>query len=321
MADPIADRIAQLLGIEPERAARTVQMLVRLIKVQTRRDGRVRVPHLGVFAHTDDGLAFEPDAALADAVNHRFSGLEPVGLGDDVDGTAWPSVLLPAPASDAEAVPKAVAPSPAADTPVVSSPRRRTRESDAPPSTRSAPLEPASASRRWAIAIGLLFLVGLAALILFFAVFDGSAERISTFFGGEALVADTLAPGEAASGTAVPADSLAADSTAIDSTTALAAPNAASGNPRIDPAQGGWTLVTGAFPSEEEARAQAARIGQALRDEPVDILIAPRTRFRYRVVVGQYESQLDAEAARRNLGDVLPADAWTLRLYPDTSRI
>lgn len=80
MPDSVIARVADRLDIQPEQTDRVLRTLAQLIKKQSARDGRVRVPGLGVFQRTKDILTFEPDAALAEAVNHRYAGLATVSL-------------------------------------------------------------------------------------------------------------------------------------------------------------------------------------------------------------------------------------------------
>ncbi len=80
MPDSLVARLADRLDIQPEHTDRVLRTLAQLIKKQSARDGRVRVPGLGVFQQTDEALTFEPDQALAAAVNRRYAGLEAVPL-------------------------------------------------------------------------------------------------------------------------------------------------------------------------------------------------------------------------------------------------
>lgn len=80
MPDSVVARVADRLDIQPEQTDQVLRTLARLIKKQSARDGRVRVPGLGIFQQTTDALTFEPDAALSEAVNRRFLGLDPVQL-------------------------------------------------------------------------------------------------------------------------------------------------------------------------------------------------------------------------------------------------
>jgi len=83
MPDSIVARIADRLDIQPEQTERLLRTLAQLIKKQSAREGRVRVPGLGVFQQTADVLSFEPDVALSEAVNHRFVGLAPVPIAQE----------------------------------------------------------------------------------------------------------------------------------------------------------------------------------------------------------------------------------------------
>ena len=80
MPDSVVERVADRLEIQPEQTDQVLRTLAQLIKKQSARDGQVRVPGLGVFQQSTDTLAFEPDAALAEAINGRYAGLESVPL-------------------------------------------------------------------------------------------------------------------------------------------------------------------------------------------------------------------------------------------------
>ncbi len=85
MPDSVVARVADRLDIQPEQTDRVLRTLAQLIKKQSARDGQVRVPGLGVFQQTTDTLTFEPDATLSEAINHRFAGLAPVPMTQELE--------------------------------------------------------------------------------------------------------------------------------------------------------------------------------------------------------------------------------------------
>ena len=104
MSDSVVERVADRLEIQPEQTDQVLRTLAQLIKKQSARDGQVRVPGLGVFQQTTDTLVFEPEAALAEAVNGRYAGLESVPLTLSPEAE---TILDDAPAEAAEDEPAA----------------------------------------------------------------------------------------------------------------------------------------------------------------------------------------------------------------------
>ena len=91
----------------------------------------------------------------------------------------------------------------------------------------------------------------------------------------------------------------------------------------IDPTLGGFALVVASVPSEEDAEAIEANYRAAITNDPLPTaLLVSRTgdTTRYRVGIGQFATQEEALAARDARSDVLPGDAWVLRLTPDMAR-
>jgi chemotaxis protein histidine kinase CheA len=85
----------------------------------------------------------------------------------------------------------------------------------------------------------------------------------------------------------------------------------------IDRKAGGWTVIVASETSREAAEAAAQPYLDL--DLPVDVLRGvSKGVTRYRVGVGQFAGQAEAEAAIRRLGDRLPPGAWPLRI---TSRM
>ena len=119
-------------------------------------------------------------------------------------------------------------------------------------------------------------------------------------------------------------DSAASDESIADESTDEAprsdeapADDDAPSNP-IVPAEGGWTLVVASPTSEQEAEATRQRFATALGSVgvPVDILPGEDNdgTTRYRVVVGQFSSQEAARRIQQEYSEVVPDDAWPLRL-------
>jgi cell division protein FtsN len=158
----------------------------------------------------------------------------------------------------------------------------------------------------------LLVLVAGAALT-FYLVYEGSIANLP--FNVPGVAEPQTATEDAAP---MPADTTAnvlplspdtADSAVATDTTV--------GPAGLDRTAGGWTIIVGAYPTRPEADSMLAVFRQRLDDAtaPVDTLTATdATRFRFRIAVGQYDTQTEAVSARQTLGEQLPADAWILRL-------
>jgi nicotinate-nucleotide--dimethylbenzimidazole phosphoribosyltransferase len=96
-----------------------------------------------------------------------------------------------------------------------------------------------------------------------------------------------------------------------------------SGAGTIDPALGGFALVVASVPSEEDAEAIEANYREAIANDPLPTaLLVSQTgdATRYRVGIGQFATQEEALAVRDARSEVLPGDAWVLRLTPAMAR-
>ncbi len=124
MADALAAHLARALALTPEEAEQAVARLTDEIRRSLAADGAAHVEALGTFRLEGGELAFEPDATLAQAVNHRYAGLPPVPA-----STPEPA---PEPEPDPFGEPERPAPErPAPETPSEPDPIRDLR-SDAP---------------------------------------------------------------------------------------------------------------------------------------------------------------------------------------------
>ena len=96
------------------------------------------------------------------------------------------------------------------------------------------------------------------------------------------------------------------------------APSPSEDDLSIIPDEGGWTLVVASRTSESEAEELESIFANSLQEAglPVDILPSesPEGTMRYRVVVGQFDSQSEARSIQQEYSDVVPDDAWALQL-------
>jgi nucleoid DNA-binding protein len=96
-----------------------------------------------------------------------------------------------------------------------------------------------------------------------------------------------------------------------------------SGAGTIDPALGGFALVVASVPSAEDAEAIEANYREAIANDPLPTaLLVSQTgdATRYRVGIGQFATQDEALTVRDARSEVLPGDAWVLRLTPAMAR-
>ncbi|MEM8598857.1 MAG: SPOR domain-containing protein [Bacteroidota bacterium] len=92
MSPDLIARFAEPLGLSAGEARPVLARLVESIHRLVQERGGVFVPGLGTFRQDGSGIAFEPAADLADSVNHRYVGLDPL-----VPRTSTPSdAALPA---------------------------------------------------------------------------------------------------------------------------------------------------------------------------------------------------------------------------------
>jgi len=85
----------------------------------------------------------------------------------------------------------------------------------------------------------------------------------------------------------------------------------------IDPANGGWTIVVGSRTERATAQSLADKYRAMFepRNLPVDVVAGTvNNTTRYRVGVGQFDSQADAQRFLENATQELPEGAWTLDL-------
>jgi len=142
MAHAVVDQVAERLDIPPSEARLVLNALSKLIYQQAEREGRVRVPNIGIFEMEPDGeLTFAADHALKRVVNHRYAAL-PVAPGvEEVVTSDAPASIPPlvppveeTPPLDAEPVPD--------EKPEVEEPAPATEEAVAEPAEEEARAKP-----------------------------------------------------------------------------------------------------------------------------------------------------------------------------------
>lgn len=80
MTSDITSEIAQRLDVEPDVVGALLETTLQRIRQQVKHVGSARLDGLGTFRRLNDGLVFEPDPSLAEAINARFTGLHDLVL-------------------------------------------------------------------------------------------------------------------------------------------------------------------------------------------------------------------------------------------------
>ena len=78
MPSLLTQKLADHLDLTEEEADRQLTDFIAQLKKRLDDQGQAVISGVGTFRTGDKGLVFEPDDALARAINHRFVGLEPV---------------------------------------------------------------------------------------------------------------------------------------------------------------------------------------------------------------------------------------------------
>jgi len=75
MSASIFERVADELGLPPDRSEKLVRAMIREIRKRAHKGRGVKIPNLGSFSVEDGTLTFTPRPSVARAVNQRFEGL------------------------------------------------------------------------------------------------------------------------------------------------------------------------------------------------------------------------------------------------------
>lgn len=334
MSEPLIHQLAERLGCSPEAAEAALRQLVSQVHHQLKQVGQATLPGLGRLIRSAEGLRFEADASLSQAVNHRFAGLEPVTVEPPSAQTYRKTELVPpeestegAKAEEAPAVPPFYEATPPEKQPPSREPETSIKaESESEQFATAEPEEPASPvsserslkaprpprirveeARRRGLAVWIpatLLIVVLGAVAIWFLIFSRPAAP--------EIEPPALSPSEEERAT--PLDTTATALPADTATQATITP------PTIPSAAGNYTLIVGSVTSQAAAQQIAERFRRTLAEQGLSVTIVATSNgtIRYRIAVGRYTSPEEALAAKRQLGQALPPDAWVLRLPSPT---
>ncbi|MCS7081622.1 MAG: SPOR domain-containing protein [Bacteroidota bacterium] len=346
-------RLADLLGASPEEARAWLQARIEGLQAELRRTGQAHWPGLGWFRRTSEGaLLFEPDPDLAQAVNDKYAGLEPLlvseswelpdtigeadsGEADSEEGSPtspeWKQAQIYSeglqqqgevdfPREEAEET----------YTPIawgglsVEGPDRQgsawsERPRYEPPPARLRMRNPAQISPRSPKGIPVWWLLGLGLLL--------AAVGTWWYFRGQHPGAPQAGPNVPPSVAEAPRalDLFSADTVRTDTLASVMAPSSAEPfrseravpdwlRRPVQAGAGGFTIVLASWPTEQEAQADRERL---LRSGVEATILPAQTPIgrRFRLVIGQFPTRREAETRRRELIDRLGrSDAWIWRL-------
>jgi septal ring-binding cell division protein DamX len=283
MPASITPLLAERLDVSEERARSLLRTLLQELRRRAEADG-VQLPELGTFREQDGTLTFEPSPSLRRHVNQPYEGLS--------------AEVVPPPSPETE---EALSPPPGA--PSAEAPDAA--EADArpePPHAEPVPADASEEERRPArsfIGAGLLVLL-LAGAGWFVATqtglfADGPDRPAPSSSESPVATAPSAGPADTARAASTPPDS--AQSPARDSTYA---PNS-------------WAIVV-ASRSAREAAEQTAQAYQSRFDSVAVVAGTVDGTTWYRVAIGWYDSEPDAEEALATHADALPSGAWTHQL-------
>jgi hypothetical protein len=309
MASSIPSLLADRLNVSDEDARALLRTLVRELRTHAATD-EVRLSGLGTFSEAPDGtLRFTPAPSLQRHVNASYEGLssEPVGSLETPPTTAAtkartpdedPSVPPPDAASASDADPaasgEAAAPN---DAPDHASPKRVSPGPDA--SERRSPVRAV-----WGAALAALLLAAAGWLM----------------YSEPGLLGASSPPASSTVSSTPPSDTASDTTSGSESPSAAASdrsssPRPASSSPtaRASTAPNRWAIVV----ASHTARTAALETAQSYRVRFDTVKVVAGTvdgQTWYRVAVGRYGSEPQAEQALARSKGTLPTGAWTHRL-------
>lgn len=324
MPESITPLLAERLDIPEEQAQSLLETMVQELRQRTETDA-VQLSGLGTFRQEEGTLVFQPGPVLRRRVNRQFEGLsaEPLTPAAEGDAEATPpsgrSAAGPTDtpdSTDPEEPPPFMQSPPAPDeTEDTTETHASTSDSDdtetssapdRPPADRDQP-EDRSPDSFTVISLVLLvlFLLGAGWFVLDRTNVWGPNSTASSQTSTQSPTASEEPP--TASNAQDPSESNESPSDgAEDEATPSSSQDADS------PAQN-WTIIVGSRSSRSAAQEVADAYASRFDSVAVVAGTVDNTTW-YRVAVGRYSSEADAEQALADQSDALPSDAWTHNL-------
>jgi septal ring-binding cell division protein DamX len=322
MPESITPLLAEQLDISEEQARSLLKTMVQELRQRTETDA-VQLSGLGTF-HQDDGtLVFQPGPSLRRRVNRQFEGLSAEPLtpvdaepeaapspGQSASGpTDTPESTDPEPPPFMQSPPAPDEPDEATEASASAAASEGGETSDAqdrPPADRGQ-ADDGSPDSFTVISLALLvlFLLGAGWFVLDRAnVWGPSSPTASSPSTTQSPTASTEP--SAAADSEDPSE--AAESPSEDAQDATDAP----AQETESPAQN-WTIIVASRSSRSAAQEVADAYTPRFDSVAVVAGTVDNTTW-YRVAIGRYSSEADAEQALADQSDALPSDAWTHRL-------
>ncbi|GEM_PF-2083111 len=286
MPESITPLLAERLDVSEKRARSLLRTLLQELRHRAETDG-VQLPELGTFQEQDGVLTFEPSPSLRRYVNQQYEGLSAEAL------TVAPSDAAAAGMAGADA-PDA-APSSDAPVPAEAASDDSDARGDAPPTEPSR----SGAARRTSVLVGaLLLLIALGGVGWF-------VYNQTNVLAPDPGSTNPASSGQTAEQTAPPPDTTQDETPPSDS---AAAPERDSTY-----APNSWAIVVASRASRAAAEEAAERY--RIRFDTVEVVSGTvNNETWYRVAIGWYDSEPEAEQALDAQAASLPSGAWTHRL-------
>ena len=321
MPESITPLLAERLDIPEEQAQSLLETMVRELRQRTETDA-VQLSGLGTFREEEGTLVFQPGPSLRRRVNRQFEGLsaEPLAPTDaDAEGTPPSGQSTPEPtdtpeSADSEPPPFMQSP-PAPDEPE-EAPEATEAEAagdgdtsgaqDRRPTDRDQPGDRSPDSFTIiSLVLLVLFVLGAGWFVLNRTNVWGPSPTTST---PNTTQSPTASDGPTTASDSEPPSQ--SDESPSDEAEEAAPPPSSQGADA--PAQN-WTIIVASRSSRSAAQEVADAYAPRFDSVAVVAGTVDNTTW-YRVAIGQYSSEADAEQALTDQSDALPSDAWTHRL-------
>ncbi|MEF8816435.1 MAG: SPOR domain-containing protein [Salinibacter sp.] len=293
--------LAERLDISEERARSLLDTMVEELRERAETDG-VQLSGLGTFREEDGRLTFQPSPTLRRRVNRPYEGLSAESLSPsaapeeaDSDAESADSETPPFLTRKSSAEEEDAAPDESGD------PEPPSDDQDRPPTRPDADERSVDSFALISLILAGLFLLGAGWFVVNQTSLWGPTENATP-----STTAET--PPDPTAGSA-PADSVPGSQP--ESSPSATKDSATDSEPT--PAVRDWTIVVASSSSRSAAQEAADTYGSRFDSVTVVPGTVDNTTW-YRVTIGRYTSETDAERVLDDRADALPSDAWTHQL-------